>query len=129
MLNRTNVMGRLTADPELKQTANGTSVCQFTVAVQRDYSAENEERKADFFNVVAWRSTAEFISKYFTKGKMIIIDGSLRSRAYTDKKDVKHYITEILAENVYFGDSKKDDSSDAESEFDREIADAEIPMP
>lgn len=129
MLNKTSVMGRLTADPELKQTANGVCVCQFTIAVSRDYVAENEERKADFFTVVAWRNTAEFISKYFSKGKMIVVDGCLRSRTYIDKKDVKHYVTEIFAENVYFGDSKKDDISDIEKEFEAELFDADIPMP
>lgn len=108
MLNKVILMGRLTADPELKQTPNGVSTCQITVAVNRNYAAQGQERQADFINVVAWRQTAEFISKYFSKGKMIIVEGSLRTRTYDDKRypDVKHYVTEVYADNVRFGESK-----------------------
>ena len=108
MLNRIIIMGRLTADPELRQTSNGVNTCQITVAVNRNYVAQGQERQADFINVVAWRSTAEFISRYFSKGKMIIVEGSLRTRTYDDKRypDVKHYVTEVYADNVSFGETK-----------------------
>lgn len=108
MLNKVILMGRLTADPELRQTPNGVNTCQITVAVNRNYVVQGQERQADFINVVAWRQTAEFISKYFSKGKMIIVEGSLKTRTYDDKRypDVKHYVTEVYADNVSFGESK-----------------------
>lgn len=108
MLNKVILMGRLAADPELRQTPNGVSTCQITVAVNRNYVAQGQERQADFISVVAWRQTAEFISKYFSKGKMIIVEGSLRMRTYDDKRypDVKHYVTEVYADNVSFGETK-----------------------
>ena len=108
MLNKVILMGRLTADPELKQTPNGVNTCQITVAVNRNYVTQGQERQADFISVVAWRQTAEFISKYFSKGKMIIVEGSLRTRTYDDKRypDVKHYVTEVYADNVSFGETK-----------------------
>ena len=108
MINKAIIMGRLTADPELRQTTGGVSCCQFTVAVNRDYVQQGQERQADFISVVAWRQTAEFISKYFSKGKMIAIDGELRTRTYDDKRypDVKHYVTEVYANKVSFCESK-----------------------
>lgn len=108
MLNKAIIMGRLTANPELKMTTSGVSCCQFTVAVNRDYAPQGQERQADFISVVAWRQTAEFISKYFSKGKMIAIDGELRTRTYDDRRypDVKHYVTEVYANKVSFCESK-----------------------
>nr|DAP56993.1 MAG TPA: Single strand binding protein [Caudoviricetes sp.] len=108
MINKAIIMGRLTADPELKQTQSGIACCQFTVAVNRDYAPQGQERQADFISVVAWRQTAEFISKYFSKGKMIAIDGELRTRTYDDRRypDVKHYVTEVYANKVSFCESK-----------------------
>ena len=108
MINKAIIMGRLVADPEVKQTPSGVSCCQFTVAVNRDYVQQGQERQADFISVVAWRQTAEFISKYFSKGKMIAIDGELRTRTYDDKRypDVKHYVTEVYANKVSFCESK-----------------------
>lgn len=108
MINKAIIMGRLTADPELRQTTGGVACCQFTVAVNRDYVQQGQERQADFISVVAWRQTAEFISKYFSKGKMIAIDGELRTRTYDDKRypDVKHYVTEVYADKVHFGEAK-----------------------
>ena len=108
MINKAIIMGRLTADPELRQTTGGIACCQFTVAVNRDYVQQGQERQADFISVVAWRQTAEFISKYFSKGKMIAIDGELRTRTYDDKRypDVKHYVTEVYANKVSFCESK-----------------------
>ena len=108
MLNRVIIMGRLTADPELRQTPNGVSTCQFTVAVDRSFVGQNGERQADFITVVAWRQTAEFVSRYFAKGRMIIVEGSLRTRSYPDKRypDVTHYVMDVQADNVQFGETK-----------------------
>ena len=108
MINKAIIMGRLVADPELRQTTGGVACCQFTVAVNREYVQQGQARQADFISVVAWRQTAEFISKYFSKGKMIAIDGELRTRTYDDKRypDVKHYVTEVYANKVSFCESK-----------------------
>lgn len=108
MLNKVILMGRLTADPELRQTPNGVSTCQFTVACDRNFVPQGGERQADFITVVAWRQTADFISKYFSKGRMIVVEGNLRTRSYDDKRypDVKHYVTEVYADQVYFGGDK-----------------------
>jgi single-strand DNA-binding protein len=114
MVNEVVLMGRLTADPELRQTQSGVSTCTVTVAVDRSYTAQGQERQADFISVVAWRQTAEFISKYFSKGKMIAVVGQLRTRTYDDKRypDVKHYVTEVYANSVSFcGDSSRQNSS------------------
>lgn len=118
MLNNVILMGRLTADPELRQTANGVATCQITVAVNRNYQGQNGERQADFINVVAWRATAEFICRYFSKGKMIIVEGSLRTRTYDDKRypDVKHYVTEVYADNVSFGETKSAQNNSGNSQ-------------
>ncbi len=107
MFNKVILMGRLTADPELRQTTSGIASCRFSVAVDRGYkSKDTGERQTDFINVIAWRSTAEFISRYFSKGKMIIVEGSLRNNDYTDKNGVKHYSMDVLADNFSFGESK-----------------------
>lgn len=98
-------MGRLVADPELRQTPNGVSVISFRIAVDRNFS-KDRERQADFIDIVAWRSTAEFVSKYFTKGKMIIVEGSIQTRSYEDKNGNKRTAVEVVAENVMFGESK-----------------------
>ena len=101
-------MGRLTADPELKQTQSGISTCRFTVAVDGTMNQNTNERRTDFITVVAWRQTAEFISRNFTKGKMILVEGNLRTGSYDDRNhpDVKHYTCEVQAENVAFGETK-----------------------
>jgi single-strand DNA-binding protein len=107
MLNRIILMGRLTADPELKQTPNGISVTTFTVAVDRNYQAKGAaERQTDFINCVAWRQTAEFISRYFAKGRMIAVEGSLQSRRYEDKSGQKRTAYEVVIDQAYFADSK-----------------------
>lgn len=109
MLNHITIMGRLTRDPELRRTQSGTPVCTFTVAVDRDYQAkEAQEKQTDFIDCVAWRSTAEFVCKYFTKGRMIVVDGSLQSRKWTDKTGQNRVSWEIQANNLYFGDSRRD---------------------
>ena len=108
MLNRVILMGRITQELELKQTPNGTSVLSFSVAVDRSYSKQGEERQTDFINCVAWRQQAEFISKYFGKGRMIAIEGNLRTRTYDDKNGVKHYVTEVYVDSVSFtGEAKQ----------------------
>lgn len=111
MLNHIVVMGRLTRDPELRKTPAGVSVASFSVAVDRDYAQQNGEKETDFLDVVAWRNTAEFAAKYFTKGRMAVISGRLQIRAWQDKEGNKRRTAEILAENLYFGDSKKEDSN------------------
>lgn len=110
MINKWIGMGRLTADPELRQTQSGVSSCNITVAVQRDFTDGSGERQSDFINVVAWRQTAEFICKYFTKGNMIAIEGQLRTRTYDDKRypEVKHYVTEVYADKVSFCGGKNE---------------------
>lgn len=113
MLNQVNLCGRTTTDLELKTTPNGVSVTSFTLAVERDYSS-GEEKQADFINIVAWRGTAEFASKYFSKGKMMIVSGSLQVRNYTTKNGEKRYITEVVANNVYFAGDKAQNANTGE---------------
>lgn len=105
MINKWIGMGRLTADPELKQTQNGIAYCMITVAVNRP-KIKDKEQEADFISVQAWRNTAEFICKYFSKGKMIIVEGSLRNNNYTDQNGIKHYNMVVQADSVAFGESK-----------------------
>ena len=110
MLNHITIMGRLTRDPELRRTGSGIAVASFTVAVDRDFaSRESGERETDFIDCVAWRQTGEFVSKYFTKGRMAVVSGRLQIRSWTDKDGNKRRTAEVVADNVYFGDSKKDD--------------------
>lgn len=104
MINRVILMGRLVADPELRQTPNGVSVCAFRIAVDRNYSGK--EKQADFIDIVAWRQSAEFVSKYFAKGKMIIVEGSIQTRKYEDRNGNKRTAVEVVADNVQFGEPK-----------------------
>lgn len=106
MLNHTCIAGRLTKDPELRRTNNGTSVTSFTIAVDRDFG----DKETDFIECVAWKNTADFVSKYFTKGRMAIVSGRLQFRNWTDKDGNKRKVAEVVADQVYFGDSKKDES-------------------
>ena len=109
MLNHITVMGRLTRDPELRRTAAGVAVASFTVAVDRDFSdKQSGEKETDFIDCVAWRQTGEFVSKYFTKGRMIVVDGRLQIRGWKDKDGNNRRTAEIVADNVYFSDSKSD---------------------
>lgn len=107
-INKVILMGRLTSDPELRQTPNGISTCRFTVAVDGGTNQNTNERRTDFITVNAWRQTAEFVCKYFTKGRLILVEGSLRTGSYTDRNhsDVTHYTCEVTAENVSFGETK-----------------------
>ena len=111
MLNRVILMGRLTADPELKQTPNGISVATFSLAVDRNFSSKGAERQTDFINCVAWRQTAEFVSRYFSKGKLMAVEGSLQIRSYTDKNENKRQIAEVVIDQAYFAESKNSSSS------------------
>lgn len=113
MLNHIVIMGRLVRDPELRRTGNGTAVTSFTVAVDRDFGkSENGEKETDFIECVAWRQTGEFVSKYFTKGRMAVVSGRLQIRSWTDKDGNKRRTAEVLVDNVYFGDSKNSSTAD-----------------
>ncbi len=116
MLNKAIIMGRLTRDPEIKKTQSGLSVCSFSVAVDRDIvDKSTNQRETDFINVTAWRTTADFVGKYFTKGSLIVVEGRIQVRNYTDKDNNKRTATEIVANSVYFGGSKKKDGDSADT--------------
>ena len=108
MLNKIFIMGRLTRDPELRRTQSGTAVTSFSLAVDRDFKSQTGEKETDFIDIVAWRGTAEFVSKYFTKGRMAVVSGRLQIRNWQDKEGNKRRSAEVVADNVYFGDSKRD---------------------
>lgn len=111
MLNHIVIMGRFTRDPELRRTQTGTPVVSFTLAVDRDFKdKQTGERATDFIDVLAWKSTAEYISRYFSKGRMAVVEGRLQLRDWTDKDGKKRRSAEVLADNVYFGDSKREDN-------------------
>ncbi len=110
MLNHIVIMGRLARDPELRRTGSGIAVTSFTLAVDRDFAPKDGgERETDWIDCVAWRQTGEFVSKYFTKGRMAVVSGRLQIRTWTDKDGNKRRSAEVVADNVYFGDSKRDD--------------------
>lgn len=108
MLNKIVLMGRLTRDPELRRTNAGVAVTSFTIACDRDFKGQNGEKETDFVDVVVWRNTAEFVSKYFTKGRVAVVEGRLQIRDWQDKDGSKRRNAEVIADNVYFGDSKSD---------------------
>ena len=112
MLNCAQIMGRLTADPELKLTENQVSVCSFTVAVEEDYVKSGEQRKCNFIDCVAWKNKADFVAKYFHKGSMIAVDGEIKTRNWEDKNGNKRKTTEIQADNVHFCGDKEKKSAD-----------------
>lgn len=111
MLNRVVLMGRLVAAPELKTTATGKSVTSFRIAVDRSYVKQGEERKADFFDIVCWNNTAEFVCRYFTKGNLIALEGRLQSRTYQANDGSNRYVTEVVTESVFFTGERKDNSN------------------
>lgn len=112
MLNHITLMGRLTRDPELRRTGSGIAVANFTIAVDRDFSDKDSgEKETDFIECVAWRQTGEFVSKYFSKGRMIVVSGRLQVRKWKNKEGENRYTTEVVADNCYFGDSKREESS------------------
>ncbi len=111
MLNRVILMGRLVSDPELKTTGTGISVTSFRIAVDRSYVKQGEERKADFFDIVCWRSTAEFVCRYFGKGSLIAVEGQLQSRTYQAKDGTNRYVVEVVADNVSFTGERRDNTN------------------
>ncbi len=114
MLNHIVIMGRLTRDPELRRTGSGIAVASFTLAVDRDFGkTETGERETDFIDIVAWRSSAEFVSKYFFKGRMAVVSGRLQIRNWIDKEGNKRRSAEVVADNIYFGDSKRDNQDNS----------------
>lgn len=123
-------MGRLTADPELKTTPSGISVTSFSLAIDRKYAKQGEERKTDFINIVAWRQRAEFICKYFTKGQLIALDGSIETSSYVDKNGNNRTAFEVVAENVYFtGDKRNSQQSGNENAYSEHANDfSEMPI-
>jgi single-strand DNA-binding protein len=133
MLNKIIIMGRLTADPELRRTGTGIAVTSFNLAVDRDYSGkEGGEKETDFIDCVAWRNTGEFVGKHFTKGRMAVVAGRLQIRSYIDKDGNKRRVAEVIADNVYFGDSKNSNAgqpSAPEQNFAAiEVPDYELPF-
>ena len=139
MLNRVILMGRITQDLELKQTQNGTAVLSFNIAVDRNYTTKGEEKQTDFISCVAWRKTAEFIHKYFAKGRMIAIEGNIQTRNYDDKNGVKHYVTEVIVDSVSFtGEPKQQETQQRDiptgetigglDDFEVVISDGEVPF-
>ena len=116
MLNSVTLAGRLTKDPELRYTKSQKPVASFTVACERDFAPTGEEKETDFVDIVAWNKTAEFVHQYFTKGSMVIVTGRLQSREWTDKNDNKRVSWEVVADRVYFGESKKKDAVSVEYE-------------
>lgn len=113
MLNHITLMGRITKDIELRRTGAGVPVASFTLAVDRDFKEKSGEKETDFIDIVAWRNTAEFVEKFFGKGRMAVVTGRLQKRSWTDKDGNKHSTFEVVAENVYFGDSKKENDAPA----------------
>ena len=116
MLNKVVIMGRLTKDPELRRTGSGTAVTSFSLACDRDFKSKSGDKDTDFIEVVAWKNTAEFVSKYFSKGRMAVVDGRLQIRDWTDKDGGKRRSAEVVADNVYFADSKRSESNDNQKE-------------
>lgn len=130
MLNQVVLMGRLTRDPELRRTQSGVAVTSFTLAVERDYKEQSGERLTDFIDVVAWRHTAEFACKYFRKGSMTAVTGRLQKRSWIDNDGNTRYNVEVIAESVYFADSKRNDASSVNSEEPQfsEYSDDDLPF-
>lgn len=128
MLNKIIIMGRLVREPELRRTQSGNAVTSFTLAVDRDFKSDNGERETDFIDCVAWRSTAEFVEKYFSKGRMAVVSGRLQIRSWTDKDGTKRRSAEIVAESVYFGDSKREDAATQQETFAELPDDGELPF-
>ena len=116
MLNKIIIMGRLTIDPELRRTGSGTAVTSFSLACDRDFKSQSGDKETDFIDVVAWKNTAEFVSKYFSKGRMAVVEGRLQIRGWTDKAGNKRTTAEVVADNVYFADSKRSESNENQKE-------------
>ena len=139
MLNSVCLMGRLTADPELKSTQLGVSVCSFRIAVDRTYQPKGQEKQTDFINIVTWRSTAEFVSRYFRKGQLVAVQGSIQTGQYTDRDGNKRTAFDVVADNVFFAEKKAesgetkqgagyDHSPDIQGDFEEIISPDELPF-
>ena len=127
-MNKVILMGRLTKEPDTRYTqTNNTQVTNFTLAVNRRFAKQGEERQADFINIVAWSKTAEFVSKYFRKGQQVAVVGRIETRNWDDDQGQKHYVTEVIAEEVYFADSKKEESTQAQEQFEI-ISSSDLPF-
>ena len=111
MLNSVQLIGRFTRDPELRTTQSGISTCSFTIAVDRNFVRQGEERKADFISCVAWRQTAEFITRYFKKGNLVALEGSIQTRTWDDNEGKRHYVTEVVVDRTHFVESKRDSNN------------------
>lgn len=111
MLNKVILMGRLTKDPEIRVTQSQISVASFTLAVERSFKSQNEERQTDFINIVCWRSTADFVGKYFTKGQLVAVSGRLQTRSWDDNEGKKRYATDVVADEVFFAEGKRDSAT------------------
>lgn len=139
MLNSVCLMGRLTADPELKSTQSGVSVCNFRIAVDRTYTPKGQEKQTDFINIVTWRGTAEFVSRYFRKGQLVAVQGSIQTSQYTDRDGNKRTTFDVVADNVFFAEKKAesgetkqgagyDHSPDIQGDFEEIISPDELPF-
>ena len=139
MLNSVCLMGRLTADPELKSTQSGVSVCSFRIAVDRTYTPKGQEKQTDFINIVTWRSTAEFVSRYFRKGQLVAVQGSIQTGQYTDRDGNKRTTFDVVADNVFFAEKKAesgetkqgagyDHSPDIQGDFEEIVGNDELPF-
>ena len=139
MLNSVCLMGRLTADPELKSTQLGVSVCNFRIAVDRTYTPKGQEKQTDFINIVTWRGTAEFVSRYFRKGQLVAVQGSIQTSQYTDRDGNKRTAFDVVADNVFFAEKKAesgetkqgagyDHSPDIQGDFEEIISPDELPF-
>ena len=139
MLNSVCLMGRLVADPELRQTPSGVSVCSFRIAVDRTYQPKGQEKQTDFINIVTWRSTAEFVSRYFRKGQLVAVQGSIQTSQYTDRDGNKRTAFDVVADNVFFAEKKAesgetkqgagyDHSPDIQGDFEEIISPDELPL-
>ena len=139
MLNSVCLMGRLVADPELRQTPSGVSVCSFRIAVDRTYQPKGQEKQTDFINIVTWRSTAEFVSRYFRKGQLVAVQGSIQTSQYTDRDGNKRTTFDVVADNVFFAEKKAesgetkqgagyDHSPDIQGDFEEIVGNDELPF-
>ena len=130
MLNKVILMGRLTAEPDVRSTPSGVSVTTFSLAVDRGYAKPGEEKQVDFIQIVCWRSTADFVGKYFSKGQLIAVEGAIRTRNYTDQSGTRHYITEVVANEVFFAEGKKQQQPESGSlnPLDVEYSDGDLPF-
>ena len=129
MLNKIFIMGRLTRDPELRRTQGGNAVTSFALAVDRDFKSADGTKETDFIDVVAWRNTAEFAAKYFTKGRMAVVEGRLQMRDWTDKEGCKRRSAEVVVEQMYFGDSKRDEGGTRATGYQPPVTEPEDEMP